>query len=83
MKFVSTPYQWFRRRVWRVLAVIAVVVLASLVTHYVFHRPVWPDLLVLLAVGVSLALVNRASFRRSGDGERKEAPPPEGEARGQ
>lgn len=61
---------WTRYR-WRVQLAVAVLVLASLVTHYVFHEPVWPALLVVLAVAVVGTLTERNVRRHGDDGEQE------------
>jgi hypothetical protein len=57
--------------VWRVLLAIAALALAVVVTHYVFHRPVWPNLLMILTIVAVGAVLGRAGPRSGGNEQRK------------
>ena len=68
---VSDRTRW---RVWLMPLAIAWCVLALLVVHFVFHRPVLPDLLIfLILIGFGVASRLRATPKR-GSGERKPTP---------
>jgi hypothetical protein len=61
-------------RIWQIPLAIAVAAFVLLVIHYVFHRPVFPELVIFLAlIGIGIATKWPAIIQRW---KEKRKPPP-------
>jgi hypothetical protein len=61
------------RRSWRVVLAIAALALAVVVTHYVFHRLVLPDLIFILTI-LGVGVATRSAVIPNGGGRKRKPP---------